>query len=139
MTDLIDDALKEVGSLPDYFVVRGEHRYARAQAPLVDPGSGTILTTMSMATTSDIDDAVAVAKAALSTWRVVPPKERGKLLWHLGDVISEARDRLGLVESLDTGKPHQDALASVDRTADYFRYYGGMVDKLEGASIPLGL
>ena len=66
------------------------------------------------------------------------PRTRGRLLWALGDAIEADRERLGLIEALDTGKPHREALISVVRTADFFRYYAGIVDKLEGTSIPLG-
>lgn len=135
---LVDDAITTAGSLPDYFVIGGKLRRADEAITVLDPGSGARLADMPMGTPADVDEAVATAKAAFASWRSLEPKARGKLLWHIGDAIEAKRDPLALVEALDTGKPHKDALASVDRTADFFRYYGGMVDKLEGTSIPLG-
>ena len=136
--NLLDEALERAGSLPDYFVIGGQARRAPETIEVVDPGSGRRLSTMPMATIADIDEAVATARTAFTDWRGMAPKARGRLLWTLGDAIAAQRERLGLVEALDTGKPHREALATVDRTADYFRYYAGMVDKLEGRSIPLG-
>ena len=66
------------------------------------------------------------------------PKERGRLLWAIGERVRAESDRLALIETLDSGKPLRDAAITVQRTADYFCYYAGIVDKLEGSSIPLG-
>jgi acyl-CoA reductase-like NAD-dependent aldehyde dehydrogenase len=60
------------------------------------------------------------------------------LLWQAGEAIRSQIDRLALVETLDSGKPLRDARGGVERTADYFCYYAGMVDKLEGSTVPLG-
>ncbi len=135
---LVEDALAAAGRLPDYFYVDGKARRAADAIDVVDPGSGHQLTSMPLASVDDVDEAVAVARSSFRAWRGMAPKARGRLLWAIGDAISMERERLGLIEALDTGKPHREALVSVDRTADYFRYYAGMVDKLEGSSIPLG-
>lgn len=135
----VADAIAKAGDFPDYFFVDGKRCQSKDVLGVVDPGSGTNLTEIPQATTADVDNAVAAAKKAFDGgWKNMPPKQRGRLLWAIGEAFERHRETLGLIEMLDTGKPHRDALVTVDRTADFFRYYGGMVDKLEGASIPLG-
>jgi betaine-aldehyde dehydrogenase len=56
----------------------------------------------------------------------------------LADLIEESAEELARLESLDTGHPLRDSRAlDVPRTALCFRYFGGMADKLEGATIPV--
>jgi acyl-CoA reductase-like NAD-dependent aldehyde dehydrogenase len=86
-----------------------------------------------------VDDAVLAAKRALDgPWAKLTPKDRSRLLWEIGNRIRKDIKRLTLVETLDTGKPFNDAKVTVERTADYFCYYAGIVDKLEGTTVPLG-
>ncbi|MEM7291884.1 MAG: aldehyde dehydrogenase family protein [Pseudomonadota bacterium] len=137
----LEQAIATVAPLPDYFIIDGR-RIAIDQRDAIetrDPGSNTPLVAVPAGIVSDIDAAVAAAKRALNgEWAQMAPRERGRLLYAIGEAIRADVDRLGLVESLDTGKPHNEARVTVERTADYFCYYAGIVDKLHGETIPLG-
>ncbi|MDA9008804.1 aldehyde dehydrogenase family protein [Alphaproteobacteria bacterium] len=137
----VQNALEQIGELPSHMWIEGQRISigSRQKIETCDPGSGTILATVPAGTVDDVDHAVAVAKAALKgPWADMMPKERGKFLWKAGEAIHAQIDRFALVETLDSGKPLKDAKVSVQRAADYFMYYAGMVDKLEGTTIPLG-
>lgn len=134
-------SIQSAGPLPDYMVLDGQRVLAgsRDQIETVDPGSGLTLSCVPAGTADDIDAAVGAAKRALSgPWGHMAPKDRGRLLWAVGERVRGEAKRLALIETLDSGKPLRDAEATVQRTADYFCYYAGMVDKLEGTSVPLG-
>lgn len=135
------EIINSAGALPDYMIVDG-HRVpagARDQIETVDPGSGLTLCAVPAGTREDIDMAADAAKQALKgPWADMAPKDRGRLLWAVGERIRKEAGRLALIETLDSGKPLRDAQATVQRTADYFCYYAGMVDKLEGTTVPLG-
>ena len=136
-----EDEIRSVAPLPDYMVIAGERRNAghRDTIETRDPGSGTFVTSVPAGTPEDISDAVAAAQAAFyGPWSKVSPRDRGRLLWACGEAIRAQADRLGVIETLDTGKPLREARATVERTADYFCFYAGIVDKLDGTSIPLG-
>lgn len=136
-----NDAIKLAGELPDYIFIDGE----RVKDSLLDsiethdPASGLYLASVPAGSAQSINDAVAAAKRALhGPWADISPRQRGRLLWQAGEAIRSQIDRLALVETLDSGKPLRDARGGVERTADYFCYYAGMVDKLEGNTVPLG-
>ncbi|MBT3973435.1 MAG: aldehyde dehydrogenase family protein, partial [Acidiferrobacteraceae bacterium] len=135
------EAISKAGELPNYLLIDGQKIVAesRDQIETFDPGSGLLLATVAAGKASDVDHAVQAAKRALNgPWATLTPKARGRLLWEVGNRIRQDIEHLTLVETLDTGKPFNDAKATVERTADYFCYYAGIVDKLEGTTVPLG-
>ena len=135
------DAIERAGPLPKHFWIDGRATEAgeRERIETRDPGSGLGLSDVPSGTADDIDAAVAAAKRALAgSWAIMSPKARGRLLWSAGEHVRSHVDRLALIETLDSGKPHREARLSVERAADFFCYYAGMVDKLEGTTVPLG-
>ncbi len=105
----------------------------------VDPGTGAVIASLPSGQRGDIDQAVADSKTALKgPWADIAPRARGRLLWKIGEAIRGQAERFALVETLDQGKPYKEAFATIQRTADYFCYYAGMADKLQGETIPLG-
>ena len=56
----------------------------------------------------------------------------------LADLVERDAQRLATLEVRDNGKLYAEMLAQVRLVADWFRYYGGLADKLEGAVIPTG-
>jgi aldehyde dehydrogenase (NAD+) len=88
---------------------------------------------------AEADLAVDAAHRALrGPWRQVTPSGRGKLLSCVADLIRQKHARLAVVESLDVGKPLQEAEGDIAGAARCFDYYAGAADKLEGKSLPLG-
>ena len=65
------------------------------------------------------------------------PSARGKLLIRLGDLVGEAAQRLAEIETRDTGKIIRETRAQIGYVADYYRYFGGLADKLQGAHLPV--
>lgn len=136
-----EQAVTDLAPLPDYLLIDGQRIPIGGRVPIEtrDPGSGVLVGTVPAGTADDIDQAVAAATLALKgPWASISPRERGRLLWQVGEAVSAQVDRLGLVETLDSGKPLKEARGTVERAADYFRFYAGIVDKLHGETIPLG-
>ena len=64
--------------------------------------------------------------------------DRGRLLNKLADLVEEHRDELAALESLDNGKPLNDArFADLPLTVKAYRYYAGWADKNHGKTIPV--
>ena len=59
--------------------------------------------------------------------------QRGHLLWRLGDLIIANVDRLAAIEQRDNGKILSEACAQIRYMGDYFKYYGGLADKVSRA------
>ena len=71
-------------------------------------------------------------------WRGLKPLERGRIMLKLAERINADAEALAAIEVRDSGKPTALALGDVRGAARYFEYYGGMADKLQGETIPLG-
>jgi aldehyde dehydrogenase (NAD+) len=107
---------------------------------VVDPSRGTPIAEVSLAGRSDVDNAVAAARAAFTApeWARLRAADRGRLLYRIAEAIRRDGDRLARLESLDVGKPLRQAHADVEAAARYFEFYAGIADKLGGTTIPLG-
>ncbi|OWW20300.1 carnitine dehydratase [Noviherbaspirillum denitrificans] len=58
------------------------------------------------------------------------------MLWKLGDLIIANAERLAEIERRDNGKLATEVTAQVRYMGDYFKYYAGLADKVQGAVIP---
>lgn len=87
----------------------------------------------------DVGDAVAAARAVLDVpeWRDMTATARGKLLYKLADLVEEHAASLGAIETTDSGKLAAETTAQTGYVADYYRYYAGLADKIEGAVLPI--
>lgn len=104
-----------------------------------DPGRGEVFASFAAGTKADVDQAVESARRAFETvWRDTAPVERARILQRTSGLILENLDRLAVAESLDSGKPLNEALGDVRGAARSFEYYAGACDKLQGDSFPLG-
>jgi phenylacetaldehyde dehydrogenase len=107
-----------------------------------DPATGEQLTSVAEAQEEDVDRAVAAARKSFDrgTWRELPPAERAKVLWKVGDMIEERATEFAQLETLDNGMPINDALLfHVPLAAATFRYYAGWITKLDGATQQISL
>ena len=119
----------------------GESASGKTFATL-NPSTGEVLAQVAEGGAEDIDRAVGAARKAFESgvWRDLPPAERAKALWRVGDLIEERAQEFAELESLDNGMPVNDALNfKVPLAAATFRYYAGWVTKLEGATQSLSL
>ena len=87
----------------------------------------------------DVERAIVAAKRALDNpaWRDMTQTARGKLLFKLADLIEQHAGRLGELETQDSGKLLAETATQTKYVADYYRYYAGLADKLEGAVLPI--
>ncbi|RWA65928.1 aldehyde dehydrogenase [Mesorhizobium sp.] len=112
---------------------------AAATFDSIDPSTGTPWATMPAAGVADVDRAVEAAHRALRSgpWASLTATARGKLLVRLGDLVAANAGRLAELETRDTGKIIRETRAQIAYVGDYYRYYGGLADKHEGAFIPI--
>jgi (Z)-2-((N-methylformamido)methylene)-5-hydroxybutyrolactone dehydrogenase len=103
-----------------------------------NPYTGEIWASIARGTAPDVDRAVCAAKAALPVWNALKPSERGRLMGKLADLVDANAERLAAAEVRDNGKLFAEMLPQMRMVGDWFRYYGGLADKLEGAVIPTG-
>lgn len=104
----------------------------------INPATGQAWYEAARGTQSDVDKAVAAARTAFEapSWRDLSQTARGRLLRKLGDLIGEHGEHLARMETLDNGKLLREMRAQLGGLPEYFYYYAGAADKIEGAVIP---
>ncbi|NDL59943.1 aldehyde dehydrogenase family protein [Phytoactinopolyspora mesophila] len=101
----------------------------------VNPATEEVLAEIAEAGETDIDRAVAAARAAYAkTWSSMSGRDRGKYLFRIARLIQERSRELAVLESIDNGKPIRESRdVDIPLVAAYFFYYAGWADKLEYA------
>ena len=105
----------------------------------VNPATGEVWTTAPAATEADVDRAVRGARRALmeGDWPAMTATQRGHLLYRLADLVADAAHHLGSVETTDSGKLAAETRAQSAYVSDYYRYYAGLADKIQGDTLPI--
>ena len=88
---------------------------------------------------ADVDMAVAAARAAFQNpnWRKISASARGALLHRLGDLIAREAEKLAVIETRDNGKLITEMRTQLKYIPQWFYYFGGLADKIEGRVIPI--
>lgn len=105
----------------------------------IDPATGRAWALMPRAQSDDVERAVTAADRNLADgdWASMTATQRGKLLFRLADLIAVNAQYLAELETRDTGKIIRETSAQVAYVADYYRYYAGLADKVQGAHLPI--
>jgi 1-pyrroline-5-carboxylate dehydrogenase len=86
-----------------------------------------------------VDAAVDTARAAFDDWaRRTHWQERCVILDHAAELISERRNELSALVSIEVGKNRLEALGDVEETADLVRYYTHQMTEHDGFVAPMG-
>jgi aldehyde dehydrogenase (NAD+) len=122
-------------------LIAGEWCDAESGATLdsMNPFTGKAWARVPRAGLADVDRAVGAARAAFEdpSWRELNATRRGALLYRLGDLIAERADELAELETRDNGKLINEMSAQLHYIPEWFRYFGGLADKIEGRVIPI--
>ncbi|PKP72054.1 MAG: aldehyde dehydrogenase [Alphaproteobacteria bacterium HGW-Alphaproteobacteria-5] len=87
---------------------------------------------------ADVDKAVASSVAALAAWRERKPVERGRVLMKIAAGIRAHIETLSAIEAAETGKPSWQTPFEIEYAAQYFEFYGGLVNLFRGETIDIG-
>lgn len=87
---------------------------------------------------ADADAAISAARRAFDVgeWATTSARERARLLRRVAGLIERDCDRLAKIESRDNGKLLKEMRAQWAYLPEWFYYYAGLADKIEGATIP---
>ena len=121
--------------------IDGDWRPPKSQRYLdsFDPTFGKPWYQVADAGEADVDDAVNAARQALRNpaWRGITQSERGEMIYRLAELIGQRFEKLAEIETRDNGKLIRETRAQIGYLKDYYRYFAGMADKLQGDTIPL--
>ncbi len=104
-----------------------------------NPANGKVWAEFSCASKDDVNRAVSAARRALDDpeWRDLTATARGKLLYKLADLVEGHAQVLGKIETTGSGKLAAETVAQTGYVADYYRYFAGLADKIQGATLPI--
>lgn len=119
--------------------IDGAFEDAHAHFDSIDPSTGEVWAQMPRASADDVGHAVRAAHRAFDdpSWTGLTASARGKLLHRLADLVAEHAPRLAELETRDTGKIIRETRAQIGYVAEYYRYYAGLADKIQGAWLPV--
>jgi aldehyde dehydrogenase (NAD+)/betaine-aldehyde dehydrogenase len=90
------------------------------------------------ASANDVDKAVKAAQKAFEgEWPKLLPRERAKFLRAIGNKLRNNAELLGKIETVDTGKLFRETNKQANYIAEYYDYYAGLADTVEGTVLPI--
>jgi 1-pyrroline dehydrogenase len=99
---------------------------------VVNPATEEVIGAVPRGDESDVDRAVAAARAAFETWSLTTPAERSTALFKFADEIAADAENLSSIESANVGKPKGTADFDVEFTIDNIRFFAGAARVIEG-------
>lgn len=103
----------------------------------LSPMTGGPWATMAECGEEDVNAAVECASECFAAWSRLSPSERGWMLARFAEVISDNAKRIAAVETQDNGKLLKETSAQLSVVPGWYRYFGGLADKIEGSVVPL--
>jgi len=99
------------------------------------PVDGAVIARLREDTPASLDEKIARADTAFLAWRMVPAPVRGQLVRLLGDELRAAKEPLGRLVSLESGKILQEGLGEVQEMIDVCDFALGLSRQLYGLTI----
>jgi len=104
----------------------------------LNPENNEVWATVPEANAKDVDKAVKAAQKAFeNSWANLHPRDRAKYLRSLADQLRENAEHLGTIETKDTGKIFRETKTQANYIAEYYDYFAGLADKVEGTVVPI--
>jgi (Z)-2-((N-methylformamido)methylene)-5-hydroxybutyrolactone dehydrogenase len=104
----------------------------------LNPENNEVWATVPEANEKDVDKAVKAAQKAFdNSWSNLHPRDRAKYLRLLANLLRENAKHLGTIETIDTGKIFRETKTQANYIAEYYDYFAGLADKVEGTVVPI--
>ena len=104
----------------------------------LNPENNEVWATVPEADEKDVDKAVQSAQSAFeNNWSKLHPRERAKYLRLIGEQLRANAEHLGKIETIDTGKLYRETKTQANYIAEYYDYFAGLADKVEGTVVPI--
>jgi aldehyde dehydrogenase (NAD+) len=100
------------------------------------PLTGAVVSSLRWDSADDVAGVVAAASKAFSTWRDVPAPVRGNLIKRFGELLSQHKEDLGTLVSIEVGKITSEALGEVQEMIDICDFAVGLSRQLYGYTMP---
>jgi aldehyde dehydrogenase (NAD+) len=141
MSQLQPNLARHAEALPRYRMLIGGERVDAADGDVfesINPYLGKPWAMIPRAKAEDANRAVEAARRAFrdGPWPRMTPTERGHLLRRLAGLIAERAEELARIEVFDNGKLMAEMGGQLRYIPQFYHYFAGLADKLQGAVIP---
>jgi aldehyde dehydrogenase (NAD+) len=100
-----------------------------------DPSDGSAIADVLMAAEEDYDEVVHNARQTFLRWRMVPAPKRGLIVREIGDELRAAKQELGTLVSMETGKILPEGVGEVQEMIDIADFAVGLSRQLHGLTM----
>ncbi|MTC43815.1 MULTISPECIES: NAD-dependent succinate-semialdehyde dehydrogenase [Providencia] len=104
--------------------------------PVTNPASQTVLGTIPSLTVAQVDEAIEQAHAAMAGWSQLTAKARSIILRRWFELIEANIDDLGLLMTLEQGKPLHEAKGEIRYAASFIEWFAEEGKRVYGETIP---
>jgi aldehyde dehydrogenase (NAD+) len=101
----------------------------------INPADGSIIASVRMAIEEDYDDATYHATQLFDKWRMLPAPKRGLIVREIGDELRRAKDDLGALVSIESGKILAEGRGEVQEMIDIADFAVGLSRQLYGLTM----
>ena len=101
-----------------------------------NPSLGEVSGQVALASTDELNDAVAAAKAALPEWSAMNPQRRARVLFNFKNLVETHANELAQILSEEHGKVIADSLGDIQRGLDVIEFACGVPHLLKGEYTP---
>jgi len=101
-------------------------------SPVFNPATGEQTAELTLATTEDVDAAVASARAAADSWRLTSLAARTKVLFAFRELLAAHTDELAALVTAEHGKVLADSAGEVARGLENVEYACGIANLMKG-------
>ena len=105
-------------------------RFVRSHAtkffPVMNPGIGKQIAKVPLSPSSEVDDAVGIARSAFSSWSISPIKERAQIFYRYKTLVEKNYRELADLIQEENGKTAAEANAEIDRAIEIIEFAASM-------------
>jgi succinate-semialdehyde dehydrogenase/glutarate-semialdehyde dehydrogenase len=122
-----------IDQVPKQLYIGGQWRDgSKGTITVEDPSTAEPLCEVADASVDDARAALDAAVDAGPEFAAMPPRERGEILRRAFEMITERKDELALLMTLEMGKPVKESLAELAYAAEFFRWFSEQAVRIDG-------
>ncbi len=103
---------------------------------VTDPADGSMIGSVPALSSAEVEQAIAFAAEAMTSWEKVPAGKRAALLRRWQELVTEATDDLAVLITAELGKPLAESRGEVTYAASYIEWYAAEAVRIDGEIIP---
>ncbi|HLR61458.1 MAG TPA: aldehyde dehydrogenase family protein [Lentibacillus sp.] len=119
--------------------INGKWEETSQSAEVINPANGETVVNVPLSDGGAVNNAVEAAKKAQKEWALVPAPQRAEVLFKVGQLMKERKERLSQLLTMENGKVLEEARGEVQEGIDMAFYMAGEGRRLFGHTTPAEL